>query len=514
MAILFHKSGTHAYMIVAGILDVILSVACLALFFRAEVERCCDCDKTTLYRYLASEDNTLSCDPYHYCCPKFGDRLCGGVGSLEPISSIIAFRLLRFAVAKRLQQIYEKCRPQEAVSRETVSADAEANGGNSSDVDLNVLPNISASDEKMMKKSMDSNAGEALDFEHDAGTIAELWALALSKYPDIVKEHGMFSGLLLEAMLGIAPVTSTVDQANESIEEEKKMPPVPGFVSPSSFRKTSKYYRQISSGSIVEETNDDNHYNFIRPASALIRSMRRCQCKWLPLLDDWEVVDVVVTKYELVWFGSKSISGLWDEHIDSKRDAVQNALRANKGGKGMRLCDVAVGREILGRLPLSDIDQIKVQRFPPGGKMLPTRKRKKNDVENGIISSDFNAEFWADLNRINQTHEGDLDDRWTPVMEDDLMLHSPQGTLHLRFLVDLLDEEALGGNPDSSKDIQQTFRTKGALLWCQTVSHVCGPQQLKQKLPHFGEERREELLDFVEVADKKKTFKSLTRSFV
>jgi hypothetical protein len=35
----------------------------------------------------------------------------------------------------------------------------------------------------------------------------------------------------------------------------------------------------------------------------------------------------------------------------------------------MRLCDVIVGREVFGRLPLKDIEQIRVQRFTSGKKI-------------------------------------------------------------------------------------------------------------------------------------------------
>lgn len=50
------------------------------------------------------------------------------------------------------------------------------------------------------------------NFEHHSGTIAELWTAALLEYPDIVKDQGMFSGLLLEAMLGIPPSPATTDK--------------------------------------------------------------------------------------------------------------------------------------------------------------------------------------------------------------------------------------------------------------------------------------------------------------
>jgi hypothetical protein len=50
---------------------------------------------------------------------------------------------------------------------------------------------------------------------------------------------------------------------------------------------------------------------------------------------------------------------------------------------------------------------------------------------------------------------------------------------------------------------------EGALLWCQTISHLCGPRQLKQKLPHFGENADKELLDFIEMQDRRKNHQLL-----
>lgn len=282
---------------------------------------------------------------------------------------------------------------------------------------------------------------------------------------------------------------------------------------PSPLRRQSIHKRQLSSVSGAEsfETtiNDDNERNFIRPGAALIRSMRRCQCQWLPLLDEWGVVDVVLTKYEIVWFGSKFITGTWDEHIDRKRDAIVRALQTKKGGKGMRLCDVAVGRELLGRLPLCDVDEIRVQRAPSGTSAFPIKKRKKVDVEKGLEAGNLIAEFWEKPSERRADQDEKPDQRWSKVTEDILTLHSRQGTLLLRFLVDLLDEEKDKKDQDK-ENVEAKFSLKeGALLWCLTVSHLCGPQQLRQKRPNFGENREKELLDFVENVDRKreKSFK-------
>ncbi len=480
-----------SFMVVAGMLDVILAVSCLAIFLRAEVNRCCECEgKTTLsaYRFLAEsyDSNYDSCDIYHHCCPAFGTRLCGGVGSLEPWCALIACRLLRFSVAKKLT-----C------------------GCKSSH--LSELDNA-IERKRLEEKTIDNHDIQKLDFENEKGTIAELWAAAIVKYPDIVKEHGMFSGLLLEAMLGIESIpkqTLTRDHKDGS-RRISFAPDVcnDSIITPSSLRKHSFVGRQISisESSIGELINDDNEYNFVRPAAALVRSMRRCQCKWLPLLDNWEEVDVVMTKFEIVWLSPKPISGLWDDQIDSKIVELKKKLRQQKGGKGISLSDVVVGREVLGRLPINDITEIKVVRMPPGTKHILTKKEKKIDIEKAEASSnDFNCEFWTDDSENRLKFTPVTNDRWGKVMEDDLVLHSPQGTLCVRFLVDLLAE----GRKEKRSTNPYIFDTnEGSLLWCQTISHLCGTQQLKQTLPNFGKESKVELIDFVEIGDPKALSKS------
>ena len=41
-------------------------------------------------------------------------------------------------------------------------------------------------------------------------------------------------------------------------------------------------------------------YTFVAPFARLVRSMRRCDRRHLPLLKDWGSVDVVMTQFELV----------------------------------------------------------------------------------------------------------------------------------------------------------------------------------------------------------------------
>jgi hypothetical protein len=353
-----------------------------------------------------------------------------------------------------------------------------------------------------------------VNFEHYRGTITELWALAIHKYPDIVSENGIFSGLLLESMLGIERVPTksakeTRDQHSTKIHGGDEVLNKDHFKFDSLMtRRKSLSSRRVhktgaTSSSIGDNVTDENDGNLIRPRAPLVRSMRRCQYKWLPLLDSWQEVDVVLTKYELVWLATEPLNGLWDKDIESRRDSVTDILRSHKGGKGISLSDAITGREIIGRLALEDIDEIKVQRFPARKLKVQKRKIREKDAVTCCDGQDFSSEFWGAERLASTGHCTDsTDERFKRVMEDNLILYSRQGTLCLRFLVDLVNEER--GERNSIFEMKE-----GALLWCQTISHLCGPRQLKQKLPHFGENADKELLDFIEMQDRRKNHQLL-----
>jgi hypothetical protein len=199
----------------------------------------------------------------------------------------------------------------------------------------------------------------------------------------------------------------------------------------------------------------------------------------------------------LVWLAPISFGSLEDT-------AKNNALKV--GGKGMSLSDAVMDRVVLGRLDLCDIDHMKVQRCPPLQEKLSMPKLSERDVEYASESSEFSSECWEKMRNdtppLRYLYGECPDKRFLHVMEDTLILQSPQGTLCLRFLVDLVDEECRRFD-DRTTNIYSFGENNGALLWCQSISHVCGPQQLKQKLNHFGQDEERELLDFVEMNERK-----------
>jgi hypothetical protein len=132
-------------------------------------------------------------------------------------------------------------------------------------------------------------------------------------------------------------------------------------------------------------------------------------------------------------------------------------------------------------------------------------------VEDVSDMNNFRCEFWEESIKTSDLYIDTTEDRFRRVVEDDLILSSPQGTLCLRFLVDLVDEEK-----SQRKDFKMNYfgMKEGALLWCQTLSHLCGPQQLKQKLPHFGADAERELQDFVEIRDDRENSPQLFKTII
>ena len=67
---------------------------------------------------------------------------------------------------------------------------------------------------KNHKSHSDSTLGQ------EKGTVAELWLIAIGKFPDIVEQYGEFSIELFQAMLGVAHTDSTTYSKAEE-------PPIP-----------------------------------------------------------------------------------------------------------------------------------------------------------------------------------------------------------------------------------------------------------------------------------------------
>lgn len=304
---------------IAAAIDILVTGSVLALFFFAEAKRCC----TAETEGALSESLPGAYDYSECTCERWGARTYGGLGMIEPFTSLIFLRLFRFKIANYVVD-HLKGASYDSESMKQLQSSPESNhhGGQLSD---------------------DHDGGH----ESKTGSALELWERAIAEFPDIVQKHGEFSGELLQAMLGLdvtvdVPRVSVasdsgtlVNKANvlpDPIEAESaashikltqsryaKLPPkAQGIVIAGSLRKPVKPVRteavfdpsstspQMTGLIDFEIDNDRMHseqhtsYSFIAPFAKLVRSMRRCDRRHLPLLKGWQSVDVVMTQFEIV----------------------------------------------------------------------------------------------------------------------------------------------------------------------------------------------------------------------
>jgi hypothetical protein len=176
-------------------------------------------------------------------------------------------------------------------------------------------------------------------------------------------------------------------------------------------------------------------------------------------------------------------------------EACRSALQVTKGGKNLRLCDVAKGRKVVGHLDFDDVTEVHVAKDDvPISDMSLVKKAAALYGKD----EDFNVEHWSDIYKesdANQEYARII--RWTLMQEERLKLSTTSGTLFFRFYSDLAYFEAEKSG-DAPKNLQ--IITKDiAFQWAETVSRICGRDQLEQTLPHFGENNDDELRDYLEV---------------
>jgi hypothetical protein len=510
-------SGQEKALVVSSYLDTALIGFCLTMFCIAEAQRCCYTEESTqtFHRSLATTGETQASsetyrDPAPCSCPAFGSRSFGGLGNLEPLTSLIALRILRHAVARYFVNFSE--------SKVALVSMEQSNAGFSNPrlamSPFAVFGGVQKEGENHMK--------------HEHGSIVELWQAAVERYPTIVAKYGEFSGELLQAMLGVpiieqgsptATMTSYLQRnessamygQNQMLLDTRYSRLAPDVQEVIMAGKVGKRVRSMMDLTIREEEEvgnsdegrsplklhfevdqekansmDHEESQFSAPNSRLVRSMRRGDRKLLPILQSWSTVDVVITRFEIVYFDATDVDSPSNNQL---LETSKQAIIATKGGKGLRLCDVAVGRTVVGHLDLSDIESVFVERELPnahdlsGSDSPAVHVAKIEYWQNRSIDSKFNrAEHW---NTTNQ---------------DILRIQTTNGrTLHLRFYSDLVDSEA---NPERVLAENEAFGTifkNNALQWAQTLVRFCGPEQLKQNLPHFGDDTCEELRDILHV---------------
>ena len=110
------------------------------------------------------------------CCADWGSRTYGGLGKLEPFTSMIALRIFRFGIARQLVKSHQKSSPLALKAEE---------------------------DPHAMDPHHDDDDHGHDDHGHGNESALLLWEAALAAHPDLVKEHGEFSSEILQAMLGL-----------------------------------------------------------------------------------------------------------------------------------------------------------------------------------------------------------------------------------------------------------------------------------------------------------------------
>jgi hypothetical protein len=525
--------------LIAATIDLVLCGVCLSVLMVAEAQRCC-----------------LSADPSSEAikdvglppcsCPPFGARQYGGLGTIEPYTSLIALRVLRFWVAKMIVSFLDRKRKI-----------SDGNSDNNSDSVLTYsrtsMPfavfsqrNFSHHNHKAQIHSHEHNTGgghgQHGNRRHgeDTGTPAELWEKTIGENPEVVQKYGEFSGEILRAMLGLPLVLSEKDEKQSKAHESDRLPAgpetimrKPDFGRGKSFTLEKQYSslpsaaqevimagklgKSVSIMNLKESNNEaadlDSNFGwslnqsvsnktkrlvfqldenapkvvdsmYVAPNARLVRSMRRCDRKFLPILGHWNVVDVVMTRYEMVYFEA---TGVDDALLDQAAEGTRQALIATKGGKGLRLCDVAKGRQIVGHLEFAQISSVHVERSMPGvfPPECPDVELPKN-------------EFWKQTSGRDHVGELKRGEEWSNIKEDCLRIHTMDGNiLYLRFYADLEDAEHHPSRlADENEETGFLFKNN-AIQWAQTIGRFCTPAQLNQQLPHFGDNSSEELRDYL-----------------
>lgn len=533
------NNNKERQILLSGLLDLVLSGTCLAVFCVAEGERCCNPANDRFLEDYGKADDDYGSESAYYnekaecSCPAFGTRQYGGLGTIEPYVSLIAIRVFRFWLAKRIVLYIDSKggwdkNTNQILRNESLRFDpldifgkSERHGGRS--------------------HGHDDHSSHGHGHGHGEGmSAAELWEEAVANYPEIVAKYGQFSGELLRAMLGLhvdceSSHTSKQEQHHHREENGTKVvahdqqkdnmetvlqPQSVGQSIPAAGRfdvhtmgeanhkpsttdlmRTSSIRKPLVRTSSVGQI-DTLDSLFASPNARLVRSMRRCDRKFIPFLNKWSVVDVALTRYEMVYFDAVDVDG--EAALDAAGDSARQAVMTTKGGKGLRLCDVAAGRRIVGHLHFSEIDSVHVERRMPHDITCDGDECPDSEVEK--------TEFWKYVSGRSKDTNLRRGEEWRGIKQDRLKIHTIHGhALYLRFYSDLEDAENHAARLSAEDEVSGYLFKNNAFQWAQTIGRFCGPSQLKQSLPHFGDDTSEELRDFLIVDNGTETQKGHRR---
>jgi hypothetical protein len=504
----------------------------------------------------ASESGIYDDDIYTQCCPFWGSRTYGGYGNIEPCTALIGLRVLRFYFAKHFVRLMAKDAGKEAASSASTNqehsaedhhddghgdksaedhhddghGDSHGHVGADKGTALELWQLAIAKHPQIAEKygqfsgelfqamlgldiiEEDCNTKSVASIKHSmspstsAGDLPALndesnhphYKLTGDQYSSLSEEA---QGFILAGKLG-KPVKSMANL----LEHSTSVGDLPTLHEESATEGEHAAAKPPTSTNLEFEVDDDllaeeedAESDFIAPNARLVRSMRRCERRLYPLLKEWTPVDVVITDYEIVYFDVESDS---DDNLSpelrKKKEALRVALHATKGGKGLRLMDVAAGRKVVGHLALTDVTQVHVERHMP----LIDVSYLERDEQNIDVGNQPASEYWQKTSHI-EVHDHSRMLRWAKVKQDCLKLVSIHGTLLLRYYSDLNDVESHLEASAAEDELFGAMKKNISFQWAQTIAHTCGIDQLKQPLPHFGTNDTEELRDYLEVVHHK-----------
>lgn len=447
LAVFLNRRGRHGscFSCSAAVFGFLINVMCLFLFLFAEAKRCCkdnNPDTNIFTRILGSDSSNeydSSVTEYINCCPKFGSRMHGGLGNIEPFTALIALAPMRFFVASLIAKFI--------------------GNGSSETEDL-------------------PQSAELWDQDHEpdpAMKARELWMTAIGAHSDVAQKYGLFSGELLQCMLGIYSDGNN-DGSNES-EASVRGDDSSGIIDIVSDREASQRAKKPCDTTSMSLTrtpkppmssrqlfgNDEGWFdNFAYPKARLIRRMRRCERRLLPLFDEWMVVDVVLTSHELVLFD------VLDETERSGLNRASATIHLTNGGKGSYLCDVAKGRKIVSQFNLDDINFVDIEHRTA----ISQENIDGEDVEWNRNHSLL--EYWQRGNHTREDYDiNTLTNRWNHVDEDRLKIQFKHHSLVLRFMADLKEMEEKRKNPPGDAVLMNNIGTQ-TKVWCRTIARYVG----------------------------------------
>lgn len=491
----------------AAVFGLVIVIMCMTLLFVAESKRCCKdavfegssakaeddyhrllaakisddpCEHRLLGPASTSTDD-LPCDSSSYTyhddiicnCPGIGARKYGGLGDIEPWTFLILLYSLRFYFASGVVAIF---------------------GSKKHHVE---------------KHKWHHHHGHGHDI--DSFKFRDSWLTVVGIHHEIAEKFGFFSGEILLCMLGVPcsatltpPLKTNNDDGKElearsrliseekAVDHDDKKPAglVPAHDILQSFRHSTNQVPP-SPGDITDAIFDDFSY----PTARLIRRVRRCERLLLPLLGEWIVVDVAITKHELILFNVVDEDD--EEYFSSMGLDTADQFSFSNGGMGMPLCEVARGRKVVSKFDIDLIDLVDIEH-------RVAMSQKDNSTVDAEANRDTDLmECWhGGGNTIDDYKASAMTTRWSCVNEDRLKIHFKHNTLFLRFFADLngMEQEMSKG---TNQQIVGDNVGAEAKVWCRTIARLRGASNLRrQNLPHFGADVADEIEDFIEPVDR------------